>query len=1151
MTIQNIHKLIFGVVVSVFCIAMTISAVTAQSTDEDVEGERHDTDIAITATASIVTAQENSTSTPPTLGDSGGQGGRESAQEPPSTPGRPSVAGVGHNSVTLNWGAVSGATHYDAWYRNRDAGGVGVPGSWSQVDDIQGTTRTFTGLSPSTRYEFEVRAGNASGDSAWSPNRYGTTTAAPLPLALPDPSNLALTRGEEASFTLPSASGGSPPYMYSVSGLPSGLSFSASSRGVSGTPSAAGVSTVTYSVTDSASPAATRTQTFTVTITGSPAPSRPAMPSVTEVDHNSITLSWSAVSGATHYDVRYRDRDAGGPDVPGSWSQVDGIRGTSRTFTGLSPSTRYVFEVRAGNAVGDSAWSPERYGTTTAAPPPPTVTGTLSASPTTIYIGEKTTLEASDVTPSKTQVKLVYDTRLTHRSSCPEVRPRSNHNTVTLPSDDLSIELKGCWPGTAGVSLRTVDGDVELDSVSITVQAPSVEIEELASSLEQGQRDEFHVDVSDISSSSEVTYSIEMLAGDADLSFTDCANPETTTSSGSLSGSAEHTAEFSFTLYACNVGGATVFASLLHGNRTIGLDSQFVTVTEAPSPPPPAPAPPPPPPTPTPLGEPQNVTYTPSDMTEGAVRLSWEAASGGVTGYRIKQCTVVTSDGCDLYQTLRLTLGADDRAVTIERLATDMLHIFIIQAIRGTETNDSNPITVNLRPAPQNLEGVYETGQFGRITLTWDPVPNPDATYVIQQRTRFVEIFGRQVEIFEDMPIGMEFTIETQPFLNANNRIEAVVAGYLPGHTYKHKVRAVSAQGASEHSAGVETTLDDERPDPPTNVSWGSTLGYRATRISWDEENNTTYHVEVNPDSNIVAIGPVQDHSNPMIDRKYVDIKGLSHERQYVVTVYAENGAGREEEGEDVRFTPREPTYWIGHQEDHTVEFTEGNITLVNSVDIIGDDILPSARIWNQHISLVNGFPLGLLFCNDTDISCDDHSGNDLNDDRTEVTIRTVTLADENNNVLGCGPGYACVTHPIPTDDDPGVGTHMTNMNMIFENPGYNCTSVDRVTGDPLPACQTGDLTEFVWTYVEADHNTNVTRDDDTVRYVYIRYIMLHEFGHTMGLPDFYRGGGQTNYDPDLDREPAIMNLPWEVGGHIQQTDRDQLDAIYRTHTRH
>ena len=543
-----------------------------------------------------VPQSDNATSTPviidpPDSGDP--ESGEVTGLSAPSRPGRPSVSGVGHNAITLSWGAVSGATHYDARYRDRDAGGKGVPGSWSQTDGISGTSRTFSGLSPSTRYEFEVRAGNASGDSSWSPNRYGTTTTAPIALSLPDPSDRTLTKDVSTSFTLPSARGGTASYSYSVSGLPAGLSFTASSRTVSGTPSATGTSTVTYSVTDSASPAATRTQTFTITVTTGAVPSAPGRPSVTGTTQTSVSLSWGAVTGATHYDARYRDRDAGGTDIPGSWSQTNDISGTSQTFSGLTPSTRYEFEVRAGNDAGSSAWSPNRYGTTdstTITPnptPTPEPTVDLSASPTTIRIGDTTTLTSSNVPSSVSQAKLVYDTKLTHRSACPEVQGASNHDTVTLSSPNSSVTLIGCWPGTASVSLQT-SADVELDSVSVTVTAPTVEISGLGSSLANGQSDSFDVSVSNVSSS--VTYRIETLAGDADLSFTDCGNPDTTDESGSLSGSTSY--DETFTLYACNVGGATVFASLLHGNRTIGLDSQLVTVvTEGTTTPTPTPTP--------------------------------------------------------------------------------------------------------------------------------------------------------------------------------------------------------------------------------------------------------------------------------------------------------------------------------------------------------------------------------------------------------------------------------------------------------------------------------------------------------------------------------------------------------------------------------
>ena len=206
------------------------------------------------------------------------------------------------------------------------------------------STRRITGT-PTTAQTVNVtyRVTDSDGDSDTSAFTFTINAVDRIP-SLPSVSNRSGTVGTSVSVQLPAATGGDPPLSYTASPLPSGLSFSSSTRRITGTPTMAQTVNVSYRVTDSDGDDDTRTFTFTVAPpTPTVTPPAPDGFSAGAIGTGSMRLTWQARIGTTGYHITYRK------DTETTWTEeAQNDQDTANTYdvTGLECGTTYKFAIQ-------------------------------------------------------------------------------------------------------------------------------------------------------------------------------------------------------------------------------------------------------------------------------------------------------------------------------------------------------------------------------------------------------------------------------------------------------------------------------------------------------------------------------------------------------------------------------------------------------------------------------------------------------------------------------------------------------------------------------------------------------------------------------------------------------------------------------------
>ena len=397
--------------------------------------------------------------------------------EPPAAPAQPTVSAASSTSVTVSWTAPDNTgpaiNDYDVRYK------VSTATDWTDHGFTgTGISTTISGLSPSTTYNVQVRAGNAEGAVNWSPTGSGATAANAAPVFSSQPTtatvpensadNTAVMTGvTPVALTVTATDANAADTItYSLDSESTKL-FDIDSDGaitVDVADDAAldheatgGAVTATVTATDDHGATATHAVTITIEDEEEP-PAAPAAPTVTGASISSLSVNWTAPTNTgppiTTYAVRYRNPARQPDDQPLAWvSHSATLTGTSTTITGLDAVTTYIVQVQATNAEGTGGWSPDGRGKTHDL----TISIAAGTSPVTEGTAAEFTLTASPAPAAD----LTVTVRVTEKAGSDFVAAANQGAlTVTIPSGATTATYS---VPTQNDSTDEPDGSVTVD----------------------------------------------------------------------------------------------------------------------------------------------------------------------------------------------------------------------------------------------------------------------------------------------------------------------------------------------------------------------------------------------------------------------------------------------------------------------------------------------------------------------------------------------------------------------------------------------------------------------------------------------------------------------------------------------------------------
>ena len=286
-----------------------------------------------------------------------------------AVPAGTSTGSITATSATASWAAVSGANGYTVQIRP-------LGGSWS-TSNVTGTSVNFTGLVAGTSYEWGVRTNCTSGSSAYSANVLFTTTAtgcadalepnnsttAAALITLPASINALIASSSDADFyrfdlgatsnlsiTLGNLAGDYDLRLLNASGTQLAISQAGGTTAESITFNNAAAGTYFIHVLGyNGAFSATQCYALNASATAVQVCNAPTGLAASNITTTGATLTWTAVSGATSYNVQYK------PAANSTWTTVNSTT-NSLSITGLTAGTSYNAQVSTVCSGSSSAY---------------------------------------------------------------------------------------------------------------------------------------------------------------------------------------------------------------------------------------------------------------------------------------------------------------------------------------------------------------------------------------------------------------------------------------------------------------------------------------------------------------------------------------------------------------------------------------------------------------------------------------------------------------------------------------------------------------------------------------------------------------------------------------------------------------------------